>query len=105
MPIGLCVSRSHYELSVDHVLAAFLDDPNGDAAHVMRHFGVNPAPLLGELQRGLEKMKSGNSGRPVFSPRLLEWISDAWHWGAVEFGDTAVLSGMLFSILARHPDR
>ncbi|MCC7143851.1 MAG: type VI secretion system ATPase TssH [Candidatus Eisenbacteria bacterium] len=103
--VGLCVSRTHYEVSVDHVLAAFLDDPNGDAAHVMRHFGVNPAPLLGDLQRGLEKMKSGNSGRPVFSPRLLEWISDAWLWGSVEFGDTAVRSGMLFSVLAMHPDR
>ncbi|MFN8548930.1 MAG: Clp protease N-terminal domain-containing protein [Candidatus Eisenbacteria bacterium] len=103
--VGLCVSRTHYEVAVDHVLSILLDDPSNDVGQLLHHFGINPSPLLGELQRGLEKMKSGNSGRPVFSPRLLEWIGDAWLLGSVEYADGAVRSGHLFSVLAMHPDR
>ena len=45
---------------------------------ILRHFGLEPAHLKRELQREVEAHKTGNAGRPVFSPLLIEWISSAW---------------------------
>ncbi len=102
---GLCISRGHYEVGPEHLLLQMVEDPQADLQQILRHFGINPAPLLGTLQHNLERMRSGNSGRPVFSPLLLEWIQDAWVLASVEYQDTQVRSGMLLLALMLRPDR
>uniref|UniRef100_A0A832I5L0 Type VI secretion system ATPase TssH n=1 Tax=Eiseniibacteriota bacterium TaxID=2212470 RepID=A0A832I5L0_UNCEI len=102
---GLCISRGHYEVTVEHLLLVLLDDPNADVQPVLNHFGVNVAGLMRDLQRTLEKQRTGNTGRPVFSPILLQWIQDAWLLASVEFGDQHLRSGVMLVALVRRPDR
>jgi type VI secretion system protein VasG len=102
---GLCISRGHYEVGPEHLLLQMVEDPQADLQQILRHFGINPALLLATLQRNLEQLRSGNSGRPVFSPLLLEWIQDAWVLASVEYQDTQVRSGMLLLALIFRPDR
>ncbi len=83
---GLCVSRTNYEVTVEHVLLTMVDDTERDFQLILRHVGVEPAHLKRELQREVEGRKTGNTGRPVFSPVLIEWISSAWLLGSVELG-------------------
>ncbi len=102
---GLCISRGHYEVGPEHLLLQMAEDPQADLQQILRHFGINPAPLLGLLQRNLESLRSGNSGRPVFSPLLLEWFQDGWVLASVEYQDTQVRSGALLLALLLRPDR
>ena len=102
---GLCISRGHYEVTAEHLLLQFLEDPEADVLKIFRHYGINPARLLAAVQHALDRLRGGNSGRPVFSPLLLEWIGDAWMMASVEHQDTAVRSGTLLLVLALRPDR
>jgi type VI secretion system protein VasG len=96
---GLCVSRTNYEVTVEHVLLTMVDDTERDFQLILRHVGVEPAHLKRELQREVESRRTGNTGRPVFSPVLIEWISSAWLLGSVELGLGQIRSGLLIVAL------
>jgi len=102
---GQCVSRGHYEVCVEHVLAQLLEDPTCDIPAILRHFEIDSARVQKSLQRILESLKSGNSGRPVFSPRLLDWIEESWLIGSVDLDLTEIRSGVLLAALVRNLGR
>ena len=102
---GNCVSRGHYEVTAEHLLMQFLEDPSGDVQAILRHFEINPAGLLKTVQHVLDRVRAGNTGRPVFSPLLLGWIQDAWLATSVDYGEDRVRSGGLFLVLVQKPDR
>ncbi len=102
---GLCVSRSHYEVAVEHFLVKLLEEPAADIQLVLRHFEIDPGRLGAALQRTIEEFKSGNPGKPVFSPSLLEWVQEAWLVGSVDLGLPKIRSGVLFLVLLSNPSR
>ena len=93
---GLCVSRTHYEVTVEHLLYKMLDNPAADIQAILRHYEIEPSRFLGSLNRAIEKFKSGNAGKPVFSPLLVDWFADAWLVTSLELNDTQLRSGALF---------
>jgi type VI secretion system protein VasG len=100
---GVCVSRGHYEVTVEHVLAQLLVDPNADLYLLLRHYGVDRGRLDAALQRQLEAQRTGNSGRPVLSPLLLGWMQDAWMLASAEYRLPATRSGALLATLLVAP--
>ncbi|MCY1669068.1 type VI secretion system ATPase TssH [Rhizobium sp. SL86] len=102
---GLAVSRGHYEVSIEHLLAVFLEDPQHDVQTACRHFEVDVAGLKRRLQAILENLRSGNQGRPVFSPLLIEWLTEAWLVASVEFSLDQLRSGALFATVFAKPNR
>ncbi|HVP15204.1 MAG TPA: AAA family ATPase, partial [Terriglobales bacterium] len=102
---GLCVSRGHYEVTVEHMLAQLLDDPGLDVQPILRHFDVNISAFTRTVQHALDRQRAGNTGRPVFSPLLLQWIQDAWVLASVDYGEARVRSGVLLFALALRPER
>jgi type VI secretion system protein VasG len=102
---GLCVSRTHYEVTVEHMLAVMVEDTTADIAPILRHFEIESSQLLREVQRTLERQRSGNTGRPVFSPMLVNWVQDSWLIASVEFGEMMVRSGLMLYTLARRSER
>ncbi len=102
---GICVSRGHYEVTVEHLLVKMCEDPNGDLQHILRHFEIEPARFQKAVQRAVEDLRSGNAGRPVFSPMLIEWFQDGWLMGSLEFGLAEIRSGVLIACLVDRPSR
>lgn len=96
---GLCVSRTNYEVSIEHVLLAMIDDTERDFQTILRHYGVEPGAVKRALTRDVESLKTGNAGRPVFSPLLMEWFSNAWLMSSVEHGLGQIRSGALIASL------
>ncbi len=97
---GQCVSRAHYEVSPEHFLMQLLDDPKADVSMVLSYFEINPSRVQKNLQRTLEGFRSGNPGKPVFSPQLLDWLQDAWLIGSVDLGLSEIRSGALLAAFA-----
>lgn len=93
--VGTCVSRSHYEVTIEHVFAEMLQEPNCDLYRVFRHFGVEPARIQRTNDRVLEELKTGNAGRPELPQTLIDLIQDAWLIGSVDIGLRQVRSGAL----------
>ncbi len=100
-----CVNARHYEATIEHVLLALLDDANSDLAFIVSHYDLNPSQLRSTLQRSLEELRTGNAGRPVFSPMLMEWFQDAWLVGSVDFGYQKIRSGVLFLRMVQQPTK
>ncbi len=99
---GLCVARTHYEVTVEHLLVKLLGNPQADMAMILRRFDLDPGKLLQSLENSLEELRTGNAGKPVFSPLLMEWIQEAWLVASVDLEEARVRSGaMLLAFLSR----
>ena len=99
---GLCLSRTHYDVEIEHYLMKILDSSDSDAAFILRHFGVDKARLSAELTRSLDKLKSGNARTPALSPSLLKMFTEAWTIGSIDFNAARVRTG--FTLLALASD-
>jgi len=100
--VGLCVSRSHYEITVEHLLVKLFDNVQADVALLLRQNGVDAALVKRDIDRAIEDMRTGNAGKPAFSPLLLELMQDAWLIASVNLGETRIRSGaVLLAFLAR----
>ncbi|MEW5702016.1 MAG: type VI secretion system ATPase TssH [Candidatus Zixiibacteriota bacterium] len=102
---GLCVARSHYEVTADHVLLKLVDNPQADVQNILRHFEIEPARVIGALQHNVEGLRAGNTGKPVFSPRLFEWMQEAWTVGSLALNEPALRSGTLLLSLIENASR
>ena len=100
-----CVNARHYEVTLEHVMLALLDNADSDIAFLAMHYDLDPGRLRATLQRSLEELRTGNAGKPTFSPLMLEWLQDAWTQGSVEYGFQKVRSGMLFLRLVQQPTK
>ncbi|WP_250470201.1 MULTISPECIES: type VI secretion system ATPase TssH [unclassified Caballeronia] len=99
---GLCISRGQYEISVEHMLVKLLDDPQSDIPLLLREQNIDAALFRRALDQSIEDLRGGNTGRPVFSPVLLELLQDAWLIASVDLLETRVRSGaILLAFLAR----
>ncbi len=99
---GLCVSRGHYEVTGEHLLVKLLEDANTDLSIILRYAGIEAPRVITALNQTLEDRQSGNTGKPVFSPILLELMQDAWLVTTVDLGESQIRSGaILYSILSR----
>ncbi|HEY7304103.1 MAG TPA: type VI secretion system ATPase TssH [Bryobacteraceae bacterium] len=95
---GLCLSRTHYDIEIEHFLTKLLDQQDSDLAHILKHFAVDKSRFTGELNRALDKLKTGNARTPSFSPSLVKLFTTAWGIGSLEYGGMQIRSG--FAIVA-----
>jgi type VI secretion system protein VasG len=92
---GLCVSRTHYEIAVEHVFVKLLEDPRSDIPLILRHFDIDAGRVQKAVDQSLEDFKTGNAAKPVFSPLVMEWFQEAWLLASVDLGEGQIRSGTL----------
>ncbi len=98
---GLTLSRTHYNVEIEHWLATLSDRPDGDIAAILRHFEIEPGRFAADLNRGLERLKTGNSRAPALSPEIVELAKQAWLFASLETGAGRIRSGhLLWALLA-----
>ena len=101
MAAGLCLSRTNYDVQVEHILAKILEQDDTDLHKICRHFEVNVDRLSKDVQQALDRLKSGNSRTPGLSDRIPRWIQDAWLAASVDFGAARVRTGhMILALVA-----
>ncbi len=101
---GLCLSRTHYDVEVEHYLMKLLDVPDSDLTFILKHYGIDRSRLAGELTRSLDRLKTGNARTPALSPKLVEMFTEAWTIGSVDFGAQRVRSGHTILALSSDPE-
>jgi type VI secretion system protein VasG len=95
---GLCLSRTHYAVEIEHFLTKLLDATSSDFAFIARHFGIDKSKFASELNRSLDRLKSGSARNPLFSPEIYNMLRDAWTIGSLEYGAPDIRTG--YCILA-----
>ncbi|ARL35282.1 type VI secretion system ATPase TssH [Burkholderia pseudomallei] len=99
-----CFARGHYEVDLEHLFLALLDESTGDVPLVLRASGVDPHALRGDLERELERLKTGNTRTPVFSVHLSELFEQAWLIASLDSQIGRIRSGHLLLALLTGPD-
>jgi type VI secretion system protein VasG len=101
--VGRASGGQFYEIVVEHMLLQMLGPEDGDVARILHRFELDRQRFSAQVERMLQGMRTGNAGRPVFSESLFHWFEDAWLLASVEYGATALRTGMLFAqLVARH---
>ncbi|HUT55604.1 MAG TPA: type VI secretion system ATPase TssH, partial [bacterium] len=100
---GMCVTRTHYEVTVEHFMAKLLDDPNSDVPIIMRQFDLDPGRVAKAIEDTLEDFKTGNAAKPVFSPLLLELFQHAWLIASIDLSERNIRSGAVLVAFLSKP--
>ncbi|MFM2478728.1 type VI secretion system ATPase TssH [Celerinatantimonas sp. MCCC 1A17872] len=99
---GLCVSRTHYGVTLEHFLLKCLEAPQCDISLALQHYGIDASRLLAALSDSLEDLPVGNSAKPVFSPLLIQLFEEAWLVASVDLNQTRIRTcALLLAFLAK----
>jgi len=94
---GFALSGSHYEISVEHLLIKLLDHDDGDIPKLCQLLQISERDMRYALSKSLSEYRTGNSGRPSFSPGLITLIEDAWMIASIETNSPKIRSAHLMA--------
>ncbi len=92
---GLTLSRSNFNVEIEHWLLKLLEAPDSDLLAILRHYEVEPARLAADLTRVLDRLKTGNTRAPALSPHVVQLAREAWMLASLDFGASRVRSSHL----------
>jgi type VI secretion system protein VasG len=101
---GLCLTRTHYDVDIEHLFLKLCEMPDIDFARLLRHYEIDAARLSRDLTRALDRFKTGNARTPALAPRVPRLISEAWTIASIDFGAGRVRSGHLLLALVSNDD-
>src|SRR4051812_695839 len=97
---GLCLSRTNYDVEIEHFLLKLVESPDADVARIFRYFEIDASRLSADVTRALDRLKTGNSRTPAISPRLVDLLEAAWMAASLDTGGDRVRSGHVLLALA-----
>ena len=65
---GLTLSRSHYNVEIEHLLLKLVETQGSDIAVILRKQAIDPGKVAAELNRALDKLRTGNARAPSLVP-------------------------------------
>jgi type VI secretion system protein VasG len=96
---GLCLSRTNYNVEIEHWLIKLLDSSNNDLHALLRHYEIDASRLTRDLTRVIDRFKTGNARPPALSPNIVDLAREAWVLASVEYGAPHTRSGHLICAL------
>jgi type VI secretion system protein VasG len=95
---GLGLKRGHYEITMEHLLNALIEDGQGDVPFILRYYTVDPGRVQTLCNHNLDEMETGNTGKPKLSPLLMDLLEQAWITSSVHHKETKIRSGAIFEV-------
>jgi len=103
---GLCVSRTHYNVEVEHWLAKLIDAQATDVAAILKRFEIDSTRIANDVRKSLDRLKTGNARAPALSAGVVDLARDAWVLASVDYGLSKARSGhVLCALLADETQR
>jgi type VI secretion system protein VasG len=96
---GLCLSRTHYNVEIEHWLLKLVEVSDGDLTPVFRQYRVDTSRLVRDLTAVIDRLKTGNSRAPALSPNVVSLVKEAWMEASIGWGAPLIRSGYLLCAL------
>jgi type VI secretion system protein VasG len=96
---GSTLSRTHYNVEIEHWLLKLLEASDSDIPVILRHYEVDAGRLAADLTRVLDRLKTGNSRAPALSPHLVALAREAWVVASLDGGADRIRSWHLLVAL------
>ena len=96
---GLCLSRTHYNVEVEHWLLKLLEIPDSDILALLDKYEIDYGKLTQNLNKELDLIKTGNTRAPALSPTIVDLAKNAWMLASVEYGHPQATSAHVLAAL------
>ncbi|WP_372895296.1 type VI secretion system ATPase TssH [Stieleria sp.] len=96
---GLCLSRTNYNIEIEHWLLKLLENDQSDLTIACKASGVDVSHLMSDLNKAIDKFKTGNGRPPALSPNVVDLVRESWLFASVDHGVAKVRSGHLLVAL------
>jgi type VI secretion system protein VasG len=99
---SICVGLGQFEVDLEHVFLALLEQPRSDLAVIARKSGISLPMLEADLHAEVARLKTGNTRTPVFSARLPKLFENAWLIASLDVRagrESSIRSGHLLQAL------
>jgi type VI secretion system protein VasG len=101
---SLCVGMGQYEVDLEHLFLALLEQPTCDVAVAARACAISVTALESDLRREVERFARGSTRTPVFSRHLPLLLEHAWLIASLgATGPHQIRSGHLLLALLTEP--
>jgi type VI secretion system protein VasG len=101
---GICVGLGQYEVDIEHLFLALLEQPASDFALAARQCGISLTGLETDLRKEIARFATGSARTPVFSKHLPTLFEHAWLIASLGNGPNQIRSGHLLLALLTEPD-
>jgi type VI secretion system protein VasG len=92
---GMCLSRTHYNIEIEHWLLKLIEDNQSDIPCILAHYQIDRQVLTEDLLRTLDQLKTGNAKPPALSQPVVDLCREAWLITSLEYGMQKTRSGFL----------
>jgi type VI secretion system protein VasG len=99
--ISLCVSRTHYNVEVEHWLQWMVEHDSSELPTIFQHYDISRSGVHQSLLRAIDSFKTGNSRPPSLSPAVVSWLQEAWVLASLPYGETQIRSSHMLLALLR----
>ena len=89
---GLCMSRGHFNVEVEHWLIKLLEDKDSDFIALIERYEIAPSDVQSRLNALIEKFKTGATRPPALSTSVVETAKTAWMLASVDYGMRSITS-------------
>jgi type VI secretion system protein VasG len=93
--VTFCKLRGNPHVDLTHWLFQIVNLPDSDLHRILRHFEVDTARLVRDLQTTLERLPRGASAIEDFAEHLPFAVKEGWMYATLLFGEAQVRSGYL----------
>jgi type VI secretion system protein VasG len=102
---SICVGLGQYEVDIEHLFLALMEQPNSDFVRIARHCDISLTGLETDLRNEVGRFSTGSSRTPVFSRHLPTLFEHAWLIASLgNDGPHQIRSGHLLLALLTAPD-
>lgn len=100
---GLCQTRAHTEITLEHWLLKLLEQGNGDITVIVRHYQLNMDEIWQGLLTFLDSLPHTINQKPSLSHSLINLLQAAWLKASLEDHEEQIRSVHLLQALQESP--
>src|SRR5712692_1449020 len=96
---GLCLSRTNYNVELEHWLLKLIEPADGDLPRILKHYDIDVSRVSRDLTKALDQLRTGNARAPELSPEIVDLMREAWVLASLDHGAPRIRSGYLLTAL------
>lgn len=96
---GLCLSRTHYNIEIEHWILKLLELPDSDIVALVDKYDLNHGQLVADLNKELDRVKTGNTRAPALSPNIVDLATNAWMLASIDYNHSQTTSAHILAAL------
>jgi type VI secretion system protein VasG len=101
---SICVALGQYEVEVEHLFLALLEQERSDVVLIAHQCGANIEALEADLHQEISQFKTGSTRTPVFSRHLPLLLENAWLIASLATPPAPIRSAHLLVALLTEPE-